>query len=139
MSLAKICLISAGIVSAIYLIKKYVVSDSNILILGRDEMLRIGKFLKNKEKLQLTMTCKSFDTLKYHFLYATEVNVKIAHLPYFDNFTKVIVYHSDVAKGTAVIYPKNVSHVRYFSYAIPGIAMPGKNLIMHLRLVYRQQ
>lgn len=81
---------------------------SKMLSLCNDNILCIGRYLSNKEKLVLTATCHKINQLKHEFTYHDKVNIsKIRNLSYFDQFECVVFEEADVCDEC----PKKVKYV----------------------------
>jgi len=55
-----------------------------------DAQIYISNFLRDVEKIKLSMCCKKLDQLKHNYRYADRIDIdKICALPYYNNFTKI--------------------------------------------------
>lgn len=79
-----------------------------MLMLCEDVFIRTSKWLRDRDKIMLTMTCMLLNPLKHKFMYEKVVNYeKIVNLSYFDNFQNLTVTRKDYMR------PKYAKSIRY--------------------------
>uniref|UniRef100_A0A6C0C692 Uncharacterized protein n=1 Tax=viral metagenome TaxID=1070528 RepID=A0A6C0C692_9ZZZZ len=89
--------------------------------LTKDVYLQIGEYLDNKGKIQLSMTSKEMNKLKFIFLYEDRVDVdRIVNLSYYDNFENIASSYISISRNFIMLLrkgrlPKNVKYHHYTS------------------------
>jgi len=86
-------------------------------MLCEDVFVRTSKWLSDRDKIMLTMTCMLLNPLKHKFMYEKVVNYeKITNLSYFDNFQNVSVTQEDYMR------PKYAKSIHYDARTVTEVA-----------------